>query len=114
MIEQIPNVLYVVSLGRTADVRTQAGTFSVHHLPAPLFGGFDHDAQARTNLATAEKALFDLLYLSGTRSRRFRTLPELELPTTFRPGRVRTWIRRIPSQRMRTLVTRRLREIAGI
>ncbi len=111
MIEQVPRVLYVVSLGRATRVDTTAGTFSIHHLPAELFGGYDHDVDTGTKLATGEKALFDLAYLSGTRSRKFRTLPEFELSSAFRPARVRHWVRQIPSQRMRTLALRRVEEL---
>jgi predicted transcriptional regulator of viral defense system len=114
MIEQIPSVLYVVSLGRAARIRTAVGAFSLHHLPPELFGGFEQDPGAGAKLATPEKALFDLAYLSGTRSRRFCALPELEIPRTFRPGRLRYWIRRIRSQRMRTLTTRRLEQLAAL
>jgi predicted transcriptional regulator of viral defense system len=110
MIEQIPFILYVASLGRSASVQTAVGAFSIHHLPPELFGGFDHDADANVRLATPEKALFDLLYLSGTRSRRFRSLPELHLPRQFRIPRIRRWIRSIPSQRLRTLTARRLQQ----
>ena len=35
-------------------------------------------------LATAEKALFDLAYLSGGRSRLFTAVPELEIGKAFR------------------------------
>lgn len=113
MIDQIPAMLYVVSLGRAARVETAAGTYSLHHLPPELFGGFEIDQDAGVKLATPEKAIFDFAYLSGTRSRTFRALPELELPRSFRRGRVRTWIRRIPSRRLRTLTSRRLDEIVG-
>jgi predicted transcriptional regulator of viral defense system len=111
MIDQIPAMLYVASLGRAARVETAAGTFSVHHLPPGLFGGFEINQDAGAKIATPEKAIFDFLYLSGTRSRTFRALPELELPRSFRRVRVQTWIRRIPSQRLRTLTARRLDEI---
>ena len=110
MIEQIPSVLYVASQGRSASVQTAAGAFSIHHLPPELFGGFEHDADTGVKLATPEKALFDLMYLSGTRSGRFRSLPEVCLPSRFRMQRMRRWIRRIPSQRLRTLTARRLEQ----
>jgi predicted transcriptional regulator of viral defense system len=114
MIEQIPSVVYAVSPGRTAKVETAAAAFSIHHLPPELFGGFNHDSNTAAKLATPEKALFDLAYLSGSRSRRFRTLPELVLPTSLRHSRLRYWIRRVPARRMRTLVTRRLEQIGAL
>jgi predicted transcriptional regulator of viral defense system len=113
MIDQVPAVLYAASLGRTGQIETAVGAFSIHHLPPELFGGFDFDRATGAKLATPEKALFDLSYLSGTRSRRFRALPELELPRGFRRRRVDQWVRRIPSRRMRTLTTRRLAELIG-
>jgi predicted transcriptional regulator of viral defense system len=107
LIEQIPEVFYVVSLARSQRIETTAGTFSVHHVAPELFGGFD-DSEAGVKLATPEKALFDLAYLSGGRSRRFVSLPELEIPKGFRTVELRRWVARIPSPRGRTLVTRKL------
>jgi predicted transcriptional regulator of viral defense system len=111
VVDQIPEIVYVVSLGRRATVRTPAAVYSVHHLPSDLFGGFERDAGTGVKLARAEKALFDLLYLYGTRTRLFRALPELELPAAFNPNEIRRWIRKIPSRRLRTLTSRRLEEL---
>jgi len=108
MIDQVPEVVYVVTLGRRATVRTAVGTYSIHHLPAELFGGFEHAPGTGVKLARAEKALFDVLYLSGTRTRLFRSLPELELPTGCDRGEVKRWIGAIQSVRLRELVSRRL------
>ena len=107
------------ALRRLRDPRTQVVTTAdaaaaLRLRPDALFGGFDRDARTGAKLATAEKALFDLVYLSGTRSRRFRCLPELGLPPSFRAGRLRSWIRRIGSERMRSVVSRGLLEIAGL
>jgi len=107
MIEQIPTIVYVVSLARTESIVTTAGTFSVHHLAPQLFGGFDETKEG-VRMATAEKALFDVAYLSGGRSRLFASLPELEIPRAFRWKELARWRDRIPSQRRRVLVTRRL------
>jgi len=108
MIEQIPSVTYVVSLSRTRRIRTTFGTFSVHRMAPEFFGGFEVSGRTGAKIATPEKALLDVLYLSGNRSRLFAALPELELPRRFRRGETRRWIARIPSARLRTLVTRRL------
>ena len=107
MIEQIPEIFYVVSLARTQKIVTRAGTFSVHHVAAELFGGFDQTPEG-VRLATAEKGLFDLAYISGGRSRLFATVPELELPRRFRWQELKRWVDRIPSAQRRVLVTRRL------
>ena len=83
LIEQIPEVVYAVSLARTQRVKTTAGTFSMHHLAPEVFGGYEETGRG-AKLATAEKALFDFAHLSSGRSRLFTSLPELELPRGFR------------------------------
>jgi predicted transcriptional regulator of viral defense system len=109
MIEQVPVIVYVVTLGRTQRLRTAAGTFSMHHIAPPLFGGFvPYNGQ---NVATPEKALFDLAYLSGGRSRLRAGLPELELPERFRRSELDGWLARISSPRGRERVADRLERI---
>ena len=108
MIDQIPAVTYLVSLGRSARVRTRVGTYSVHHVVPEFYGGAVHDPRSGVRLASPEKALVDFLYLSTSRSRLFARLPELELPESFSPGAARKWAARIPSPRMRTVVGRQL------
>ena len=105
--EQIPEVIYAVSLARTQRIKTRAGTFSIHHVAPDVFGGFE-ETPAGVKLATAEKALFDFAYLSPARSRLFAALPELELPRGFRRAELRRWVRRIPSDRARTITEQRL------
>ena len=110
MIEQIPSMIYLVSLARSARVNTTLGTYSIHHVQPSLFDGFEV-LDSGTKLAVPEKALVDFLYLSPTRSRLFAALPELELPRGFRRSVAREWVGRIPSQRLRTIVGRRLDEV---
>lgn len=112
MIEQIPVVTYVVSLARSHRIRTTLGTFSVHRIEPSFFGGFDV-LPSGTKMATPEKALLDVCYLSGTRTRLFASLPELTLPRGFRRSVAREWIAKIPSARLRTIVTRRFEALAG-
>ncbi len=113
MIEQIPNVTYLVSLGRTAQSSTLVGTFSVHHVGPQLFGGATMDHRTGVRLASPEKALIDFLYLSPARSRLFARLPELELPAGFSRVEARRWAGRIPSDRVRTIVARELDRLLG-
>lgn len=108
MVDQIPAMTYVVSLGRTGRVRTGVGAFSVHQVAPEFFGGALLDHRTGVRLASPEKALVDTLYLSGGRSRLFARLPELELPASFRVREARRWAGRIPSRRLRTIVTRKL------
>jgi predicted transcriptional regulator of viral defense system len=107
LIEQIPEVTYVVSLARTQRLTTKVGTFSIHHVAPEVFGGYEETAGG-AKLATAEKALFDVAYLSSGRSRLFASLPELELPRGFRHKELSRWVAKIPSERRRTLTTRKL------
>lgn len=107
LIEQIPEVIYAVSLARTQRVRTRVGSFSIHHVAPEVWGGFEQTPKG-VKLATAEKALFDFAYLSAGRSRLFTSLPELELTRGFDEKKLRGWLAHIPSVRSRTLTQRKL------
>jgi predicted transcriptional regulator of viral defense system len=111
MITQIPTMIYVVTLGRSGRITTRIGTYSAHHVLPECFGGFETLAGSGIKLALPEKALVDFLYLSSTRSRLFTAMPELELSADFRRAAAREWIRRIPFDRRRTMVTQRLEEL---
>jgi len=111
MVSQIPEVIYLVSLARTARIKTELGTYSVHHVQPELFAGFEFDPESGMKLASPEKALVDFLYLSPTRSRLFAALPEVELPRRFRARAARAWVGHIPSVRLRTIVDRELRQV---
>jgi predicted transcriptional regulator of viral defense system len=107
LIEQIPEIIYAVSLARTQRVATRAGTFSIHHVAPEVFGGYE-ETKAGAKLATAEKALFDVAYLSAGRSRLFTALPELSLPRGFRRAELKRWVAKIPAGRSRTITERKL------
>lgn len=107
MIEQIPRGVFAVSLDRAKVVSTMFGRFEIHHIHPDLFGGFDGATGIRAGVATAEKALFDIVYLFSTLNGTV-TLPELELPHTFDRGVLRNWTDRVPSTRLRTLATKNL------
>jgi len=112
VIEQIPEVVYAVSLARTQRITTRAATFSIHHVAPELFGGYDR-AQGGVHLATVEKALFDFAYLSAGRSRLFTALPETEYPAGFRHAELRRWLARIRSARARTITANKLEQLLG-
>ncbi len=107
LIEQVPVVVYAVSLARTQRIVAGGTSFSIHHTAPEIFGGFD-ELPSGVLLATAEKALFDFAYLSGGRSRLFTSLPEVELPRGFRKRSIERWIDRIPSQRGKTLTRKKI------
>ena len=108
MIEQIPRRISVVSLDRSRSITTALGTYTIHHLAPELFGGFRGSEKAGY-LAAPEKALFDTVYVrSAAGSRAF--FPELSIPADFDNAQLKEWIGRIKGARLRTIVSRRLRE----
>jgi len=111
MISQIPSVLYAVSAARTRTYRTDMGTVSVHHVDPSMFFGYRSMPRGAGKLATPEKALIDLLYLSPARTRLFRSLPEIDFPRGFKVREARRIIKRIRSLRRRSHVSRRFEQL---
>jgi len=99
-----------VTLGRTRRVVTPDGTVSLHRIPPELFGGFEL-ADDGAKVATVEKALFDLIYLSPTRLRLFVKLPEIEVPPGFRWAEAKRWLKRIAGKSRRSFVETKLAEL---
>jgi hypothetical protein len=109
MISQIPNIIYAVSLARTRLYKTPIANVSIHHIqPAFFFGYMEINDHELLKIATPEKALIDMFYLSQTKSRLFSTLPEIELPENFKLSVAKKIIDKIPSKRRKTLVQNRL------
>lgn len=112
LIEQIPGVVFAVSLGRTRRLRTSVGSFSIHRVAPEVFGGFEV-LPSGVKIATREKALFDLLYLSATRTRVFSALPEIELPRGFDRRAAREWIARTSSPALAAMVRRKWADLVS-
>ena len=110
MIEQIPRSLHVISLGRPKRVVTTLGTVVIHHLQPELFGGYQGETSYRSGLASPEKALVDTVAVLSSRGGNV-TLPEVELPNSFNTDEVKRWTEKIPSLRVRTIVTQNLDRI---
>lgn len=107
MISQIPTLLYAVSVGRTKIYKTSIAAVSIHHIhPSFYFGYVEKGVDGLLKIATPEKALLDIFYLSQTKTRLFKTLPEVELPKNFKVSLANKMIARITSDRKRTLVQR--------
>jgi len=106
MIEQLPRQISLVSPARPRRIPTSLGVYVVHRLAPRLFGGTERSGY----LARPEKALFDLVYVRAAAGSR-AYLPELSLPEGFDRGELSRWSERIDSKRLRTLVSRRLREL---
>lgn len=107
MIDQVPREISVASLDSAKRVRTELGTYAVHHLPPELFGGWVEGDSVK--LAQPEKALFDLASVSAVHTGRPRRIPELELPAGFDRDELDRWLSRIESPRVRTLTSRGIR-----
>jgi len=110
IVEQVPAVVYAVTLARPRRITTPLGTISFHRLPPELFLGFEVDDDG-AKIATAEKALFDVLYLGPARSRLFARLPELEFPRDFRWPQVREFAKLVNAAIRRQFIERRIDEI---
>jgi predicted transcriptional regulator of viral defense system len=111
LIDQLPRDISVASLDRSKQVRTALATFVVHHLPPDLFGGWVEEDGIK--VASPEKALFDLSYVSAAHGARQRRIPELELPTDFDLTETARWLAQIDSPRLRTLTSRGLEHALG-
>jgi predicted transcriptional regulator of viral defense system len=114
MISQIPSLIYVVTTDRAREIKTAIGTFSIHAVAPEFFlpDGFDVVGEPPNDvrMASPEKALLDIFYLSSTSDRRFAALPELELPKRFRVHLARKWIEQLP-MRMKTIVSERFEAV---
>jgi len=73
-----------------------------------FFFGYEGEPKTGVKVATAEKALLDVLYLRQARSHAFRALPELELPASFDIKRAHAIARKISSAPRRKFVAQQL------
>jgi hypothetical protein len=111
LIEQVPAVVYAATLGKPRRINTPLGTISFHRLPAELFLGYEMEADG-SKIATAEKALFDTLYLAPARSRLFARLPELEIPPQFDWRQLYEFAALVNFPRRRVHIERRIEQLA--
>ncbi|HSX11415.1 MAG TPA: hypothetical protein VLF94_06860 [Chlamydiales bacterium] len=111
MISQIPDTVYAATLARTRQYRTPIARISIHHIQPSFFFGFEMMAQSKIKMATPEKALLDVFYLSSVRSFLFSALPELEIPRHFKSKEAFKMIEKITSPRIRTMVRNKLKLI---
>lgn len=111
MIEQIPTVIHVVSTTKSRLTKTEKGTYAIHQVATAFFTGFQPFEGGPAQIATPEKALVDFFYFRPAKSRSFRSLPELELPKTFKKKRARDLARLIFSRSRRTMVERLINEL---
>ena len=113
MIEQIPQCIYLISLGRTQIISTPVAKFSIHQINVSMFFGFE-SVSPTLKLASAEKAICDLLYLSPARSKLFTNLPEITFPNTFNKTLALEFIGKIQSPSRRKLALTRLNRLFAL
>ena len=111
MISQIPDTCYAASLARTRQYKTPVAHISIHHIQPQFFFGFEILPKSRIKMATPEKALLDVFYLSTVRSFLFSALPELEILPGFKRKEALKMIEKIPSPRIRTIVYKKFEEL---
>lgn len=112
MIDQIVRVVQVITPRRRSTLETPVGTYEFHLIQPELSGGHEpYGVLGAFEIAVPEKALFDALYLSVHRGRRFARLPELELGEAFSGDEVERWIERIPQEHIRRAVKGRWEEL---
>jgi hypothetical protein len=104
---EAPSMHYAVWLGSTRQIRAKVGQFSLHHVPEELFGGFEpHTSGAK--VATLEKALFDLAFLSSARLQLLSPPLHLQMPRRLKANELWQWLDRIGAGPRRTQVQKRL------
>jgi predicted transcriptional regulator of viral defense system len=112
MIEQIPQVIYVVTTVPTRRIKTPVGDFSLHQISPEFFDGYEeYKGDGGFLIATPEKALVDCIYLASRKGRRFASLPELTLPKGFLHRKAYEWVKRIPYERLQKAVMEKLQRL---
>jgi hypothetical protein len=108
MIAQIARVVHIVTTSQRPALRTPVGSYAFHRIEQALFGGFTvYRRTGSFDIATPEKAVFDTLYFSARKGRRFAGLPEVELPAGFSAQELERWTALIRHEPLRTAVERR-------
>src|SRR3990167_6716375 len=107
LISQMPSTVYAITNGKTKLFRTRIETVSLHSISGKLFTGYEL-LENTILMATAEKALFDTLYLFPAKSHFFRRLTELEIPRNFNIALIYKWIKMIGNVSRRSMMETQL------
>jgi len=112
MIQTTPRAVQVMTTAQRPSLRTPVGTYEFHRIQDVLFGGFaPHAGAGSFDVAGPEKALFDALYLSTRKRRRFAHLPEVGLPPDFQEERMEELIGKVGLEPLRLAITRRWEDV---
>jgi predicted transcriptional regulator of viral defense system len=84
ILSQIPTRTQVVTTAHSRVVKTKLGVFEFFQMkPEMMLDGVEwSDTKLPFRMATPEKALLDVFYLSTRKGKRFSSLPELDLKET--------------------------------
>ncbi|MBI2073526.1 MAG: hypothetical protein HYT81_10950 [Gemmatimonadetes bacterium] len=113
MIDQIPRAVHVVTTAQRPALKSAVAAYEFYRIQADLFGGFKLYRRTGTfDIATPEKALFDTLYFSSRKGRRFSSLPELDVPADFSACEMKRWVALIDHPPLRIAVQERWWQLA--
>lgn len=111
MIDQIPRTVHVVTTIQRPALKTPFGGYEFYRIQRELFTGFTlYRGSGNFDIATPEKALFDTLYFSARKGRRFAFLPEVEVPSTFSHSKVERWIATLDHRPLQRALAKRWEE----
>ncbi|MDP2955235.1 MAG: type IV toxin-antitoxin system AbiEi family antitoxin [Longimicrobiales bacterium] len=96
MIDQIPQAVQIVTTKQRAPLSTSVARYEFHQIQPELFGGaMPYGGTGTFDIASPEKALFDILYLSTRKGNRFAHLPETEMGKAFSYSAMEAWIAKV-------------------
>ena len=111
MIEQIPTTVHMITTAKTKIIKTTRGIFLMHQVAPDFFCGFEPLSGGPAQMARPEKALVDFFYFGPSRTRAFRSLPELELPKKFSKRLAHSFAQLIESSSRRSYVECMIKKI---
>jgi predicted transcriptional regulator of viral defense system len=116
MLSQIPRTYQVATTGRPRLLDSPVGRFEFLRIKPDLMShGVDwSDTHQPFLLASAEKALLDTLYISTRKSKRFSSLPELDLHAAFDRRAFEQLLNELPYPvRIRSAIATRWRKLGA-
>ena len=114
MLSQIPRSHQVATTGRPRVLESPVGKFEFLRIkPELMSDGVDwSDTHQPYLIASAEKALLDTLYIATRKSRRFASLPEIDLAGGFRRREFERLLKQLPYPvRIRSAMASRWRQL---
>ncbi len=116
MISQIPQSIQIASTGRPRKLQSPIANYEFIQLSPNMF--LEGINWAPTNstisyqIASPEKALLDMLYISTRKGNRFSSLPELDLTQNFSKKKFINLLNKcIPDKRLRTAIKSRFEKL---